>query len=93
MLKKRNAQGLSITTIIIAVIGLLIVIVLIAIFTGRIGGFSKGLDTAETGVKTCSSMCEVQGLTEDEATDAEKCKDANGRVLRGSFTGGFCCCV
>jgi len=44
MLKKRDAQGLSITTIIVAVIGLIVVVVLIAIFTGRIGSFGKGLD-------------------------------------------------
>lgn len=93
MLKKRNAQGLSITTIIIAVIGLLIVIVLIAIFTGRIGGFSKGLDTAETDVKRCDVLCEVQGLS--KSTTATTSTECSGRVLRGSdvIPPAICCCV
>ena len=63
MLKKRNAQGLSITTIIVAVIGLIVVVVLIAIFTGRIGSFGKGLDAAEKNIiQSCSSLCGVQGF-------------------------------
>ena len=93
MIKKRNAQGLSISTIIIAVIGLIVVIVLIAIFTGRIGGFSKGLDTAETDVKRCDTLCEVQGLAKSAAADNAAC---SGRVIRGSFTdvtSGVCCCT
>ena len=39
----QKAQGLSISTIIIAVIALVVLVVLVAIFTGRIGIFSKGL--------------------------------------------------
>lgn len=101
MYKKRNAQGLSITTIIVAVIGLIIVIVLIAIFTGRIGGFSRSLDTAETEVKTCSSLCGVQGLVKHsgDVTGTEECRVASPstyKVLSGTFTdvtSGVCCCI
>ena len=96
MLKKRNAQGLSITTIIVAVIGLIILIVLIAIFTGRIGSFSKGLDTAETDVKTCNTLCVVQGLSKSTASTIDTCRSANGRVLSGSTdvtSPAVCCCV
>jgi len=102
MFNKRNAQGLSITTIIIAVIGLIIVIVLIAIFTGRIGTFGQGLD--ET--KTCSSICAALGKSGETDKIRSACQDANGQILPGKFgdvTGGtgtgdsidpnVCCCT
>jgi len=44
MLKKRNAQGLSIHIIIIAVLGLIILIAVILMLSGRIGDFSEGAD-------------------------------------------------
>ena len=64
MLKKRG-QGLSITTIIIAVIGLLILVVIIALLTGRLGGFSKGVE--ETG--SCDTSCKAAGFDGDGGTD------------------------
>jgi len=78
MFKKRNAQGLSITTIIIAVIGLVIVIVLIAIFSGRLGKFGQGLDEA----KTCDSLCTSQNLDPETKKPRDEC---TGRVMAGSF--------
>jgi len=44
MLKKRNAQGISIQVIIIAAIALVVLVVLIAIFTGKFGIFSSGIN-------------------------------------------------
>ena len=103
MLKKRNAQGLSITTIIIAVIGLIVIIVLITIFTGRIGGFGKGLDTSLKDVKTCSSLCGINGMdkTTSEKASAVACSASSSpeietRTIPGTFTdvsdGNVCCC-
>jgi hypothetical protein len=63
MFKKRG-QGLSITTIIIAVIGLIILVVLIALLTGRLGGFSKGVE--ETG--SCDVSCKAAGFDGAEST-------------------------
>ncbi|MBU90735.1 hypothetical protein CMO94_04285 [Candidatus Woesearchaeota archaeon] len=57
MLKNKKSQGLSITTIILAVIGLMILVVIIALLTGRLGGFSKGV--LESG--DCSSACQAAG--------------------------------
>jgi hypothetical protein len=64
MFKKRKAQGLSITTIIVAVIGIIILVVLIVIFTGRLGIFSKGLEE-QSDVK-CTNIC--RALNMDEGT-------------------------
>ena len=44
MLKKRNAQGISVNVIIIVAIALIVLVVLIAIFTGRLGSFVIGVD-------------------------------------------------
>ena len=82
MFKKRNAQGLSITTIIIAVIGLIVVVVLVSIFSGRLGQFGRGLDDA----KTCESVCTSQNL-KFEKTYRTACNEIDGsRVLFGSFS-------
>ena len=90
MLKKRNAQGLSITTIIVAVIGLIILVVLVAVFTGRIGSFGKGLDTA----KSCQSACQALGKDPSVQT-ASACTASDEVYLPGKFAtphGTSCCC-
>jgi len=96
MFKKRNAQGLSITTIIVAVIGLIIVVVLIALLTGRLGTFTKGLDES----KTCENVCTSLGKDTDYGESTDTC---SGRYMAGRFsdiTGPagdgstqVCCCV
>ena len=39
-----KAQGMPINVIIVAAISLIVLVVLVAIFTGRIGGLNKGID-------------------------------------------------
>jgi len=41
-----KAQGLSLTTIIVAAVGLIVLVVLVAIFTGQIGTFTLGVSKA-----------------------------------------------
>jgi len=53
---KRKAQGLSLNTIIIAAIVLIVLIVLWAIFTGRMGGFSLGLGTTQSCDSACNAL-------------------------------------
>tara|TARA_B100002003_G_C13890899_1_gene434455 strand:+ start:66 stop:338 length:273 start_codon:yes stop_codon:yes gene_type:complete len=62
MLKKRNAQGLSIHIIIIAVLGLIILIAVILMLSGRIGDFSEGADKE---VCAGESLWAKLGWTED----------------------------
>lgn len=88
MFKKRNAQGLSITTIIIAVIGLIILVVMVAVFTGRIGTFGKGLDATNS----CSAVCQGLGVN-FENKDAGSCEVPN-TFMAGIYkdaTSGCCC--
>jgi hypothetical protein len=65
----KKAQGMSMTTIVIAAIALVVLIVLIMIFTGRIGGFTKGLDscTGQGGfcVKPISAATKTHKATLD----------------------------
>ena len=79
MLKKRNAQGLSITTIVVAVIALIIIVVLIAIFSGRMALFGTGLDES----KTCSSICSSLGKSMVQEV-AKDCTD-DKRHMWGTF--------
>jgi len=48
----KKSQGISINVIIIAAVSLIVLVVLVAIFTGRFGAFSKGI--GETG--TCNNL-------------------------------------
>ncbi|MEK6943186.1 MAG: hypothetical protein AABX00_03940 [Nanoarchaeota archaeon] len=52
----KKAQGISINVIIIAAIALAVLVVLFAIFTGRIGGFSKGVSETDTCAQKCSAL-------------------------------------
>ena len=65
MLKKRNAQGLTISVIIMAVVGLIIVVVLVAMLTGNLGGFSKG--ARDSG--TCTAVCKAAGYDSGATTE------------------------
>ena len=85
MLKKRNAQGLSITTIILAVIGIIIIIVLVAMFTGRLGIFSEKLEE-QSDVK-CPTLCTALGTTEIDCPTDDAPTDDAGRKVSES-----CCC-
>ncbi|MBT6773921.1 hypothetical protein HOA91_00980 [Candidatus Woesearchaeota archaeon] len=46
MVFNKKGQGLSLTTIIVAALALIVLVVLIMVFTGRIGIFQGGLDKA-----------------------------------------------
>ena len=58
---QKKAQGISVNVIIIADIALIILVVLIAVFTGRFGLFSKGLEEVEKSCARClpKSQCQV----------------------------------
>ena len=53
----KKAQGLSMTTIVIAALALLVLVVLTLIFTGRMGTFARGLDENTD----CNTYCESSG--------------------------------
>lgn len=95
----KRGQGLPINTIIVAAIALIVLVVLVAIFTGRLGGFSKGV--AET--VTCENSCKAFGMKSDNAATREQCESQSARrYVPGEYadlaryaSGGskvVCCC-
>ena len=58
MTNNKKAQGISINVIIIAAIALAVLVILFAIFTGRLGKFSKGLESCENLGGDCRSDCD-----------------------------------
>ena len=47
-MKTKKSQGLSLNTIRIAALAIIVLVVLVGIFTGRIGGFGTGAKQTET---------------------------------------------
>ena len=58
-----KAQGISINTIIIAAIALIVLVVLIAVFTGRIGNWGIGVDDVTN--PTCTNDDRKPKLAQD----------------------------
>ncbi|MEK6960327.1 MAG: hypothetical protein AABX47_04080 [Nanoarchaeota archaeon] len=50
--RTETGQGMSISTIIVAAIGLIVLVVLVAIFTGQMGKWTSGVEKEKTGL-TC----------------------------------------
>ena len=81
-MKNKRGQGLSLNTIIIAAIALIVLVVLVMIFTGRMGGFTGGLQEATS----CAQACKAAGKA--EAT----CTADNILVGYEKADGTDCCC-
>jgi len=88
----KRGQSISINTIIVAAIALIVLVVLIAIFTGRLGIFSKGI--AQTG--TCESLggkCQQSrcAASEEEvpALNCNRDSDNDGKIENANDP--FCC--
>ncbi len=89
----KKSQGLSLNTIIIAAIVLIVLIVLWAIFTGRMGGFVQGLQQAESD---CDALCKAAGYTlEGDGLSDSACTGENIVQLKKYVINGddkYCCC-
>ena len=85
-MKNKRGQGLSLNTIIIAAIALIVLVVLVMIFTGRMGGFTGGLQEATS----CAQACKAAGKT--GGSYADTCTEEN--TLVGYEEGAkLCCCA
>ena len=92
----KKGQGLSLNTIIIAAIVLIVLVVLWAIFTGRMGKFSQGISDI-TREKTCAEAGGVKRTGDDcgddtplfgkftDVTTGEACCKIRGKCM-GSYT-------
>ena len=73
----KKAQGLSLHVIIIAALALVVLVVLIMIFTGRMGSFTTNLNSCETKGGNCDTIKDRQcppGSTDLPGFD---CEDKN----------------
>jgi hypothetical protein len=70
-----KAQGLSVKTVIIAALALIVLIVIVAIFTGRIRFFGSGTRNCETQGGDCRGSCDILTETTMPGTD---CADRFG---------------
>ncbi len=88
----KKAQGLSMTTIVIAALALLVLVVLTLIFTGRLGGFARGVDENTD----CQTYCDSIGYPGNaypvvKGTDVTfDCVDPEKKVRMSSER--ICCC-
>ncbi len=88
---QKKGQSISINTIIVAAIALAVLVVLFAIFTGRIGGFTKGVQDTDTCSQKCSS------LSLRKQPDALSASDCAGQIIAGKYSdvpdpARQCCC-
>ena len=91
----KKAQGISINTIIIAAIALAVLVVLFAIFTGRLGIFSKGVQETTNCRQSCNAAGYNPELTKT-ASESGSC-DSDTFPLLGAYEvdNGVrmkCCC-
>ena len=87
----RKAQGISINVIIIAAIALAVLVVLFAIFTGRIGGFTQGIKETDT----CKQKCQSLNMQWGTALNSEGSQCASDEQSLGGTYGDSkfgCCC-
>ena len=95
MLKNKKSMELSVTVIIAAVIGLIVLVVLIGIFTGRLNIYSSGVNELTTCKNTCKNIGADNHLT---PLDRSCNSDISNRrdVIPGTFSdvgkGRVCCC-
>ena len=76
-----KGQGLSITTIVVAAIALLVLVVLVAVFTGQIGKTTQGINSCEGA----GGVCEFEKPSGTYATDITKnCGDDTKDVTTGT---------
>jgi len=83
----KKAQGLSLNTIIIAAIVLIVLVVLWAIFTGRMGAFATGLKGAE------DKKCDGEGGLGGAIVEPEDCAPPKRAIKTTDATGTQVCCV
>ncbi len=95
----KKGQGLSLNTIIIAAIVLIVLIVLWAIFTGRMGKFTAGLKSEEEKAQAEAKKFESMATGEETPLDklstcfgrqsvGAECRCGNNRCVQPSTPGG-----
>jgi len=71
MLRFKQGQGLSLSTVVIAALVLIVLVVLVIVFTGKIGSWSNSVDKCpdgSPGVISCNGAIPIKVLSTDEGT-------------------------
>ena len=86
----KKGQSISINTIIIAAIGLAVLIVLFAIFTGRLGIFTKGVQETDTCAQKCASLNMQTGTV--LSAEGSQCASDEQKIAGAYVDSKFGCC-
>jgi len=81
----KKAQGLSMNTIIIAVLVLVVLVILILIFSGKMGGFRRGINACDG---TCVEKASDCGEDENPIYLVNCDDNGDGESERGNY-----CCI
>ena len=72
-MKRKKAQGLSLTTIVVAALAILVLVVLAVIFTGRIGKFTKEAESCNAKGGRCIAAADCG--EDSEIMEIYSCRD------------------
>ncbi len=89
----KKGQGMSLNVIIIATLGLLVLVILAAVFVGRTGVFTKSVDRCSGNCVAAKNDC---AGTYDKIASGSCDLDGDGKPTDNSFVAknekdGFCC--
>jgi hypothetical protein len=84
---KKRAQGLSMKTIVVAVLALLVLVVIITIFSKQIGEVSKGFTVAQNS----TNLCRTDFLGGQECVKT-KCPTGWEKTSANCEDSGYVCC-
>ena len=70
-----KAQGMPLNTIVIAAIALIVMVIIIMIFTGRIGNFNSGIDdcASKGGEPSSDGTCDLGSVKIPMKKEGEYC--------------------
>ena len=83
-MKHKKAQGLSLNTIIIAVLVLIVLVILVLIFSGKMGSFRRGINACDGKCVSSASSC---GEDENPIYLVNCDDDGDGKA----DSGNYCC--
>lgn len=86
----KKAQGISMNAIIVAAIALIVLVVLVAIFTGRLGTWGQGVTTISKNECTGPAY---NGACRDAVVTGgcDKTREVRAYGATGCLTGQICC--
>ena len=93
-----RAQGLPITTIVIAALALMVLVILFAVLTGRLGGFGKTIASCDSRGGVCIERQACKGAIQHDikclGSEVTESKVAGRKLIILRFRGeDVVCCI